>query len=95
LREEAHVLWLEDGDQSIRGELNAGTSTTEPPFRQLGGGFVGFRTRNNYRSPETIARYIQRVLPFDFGPANPLPGLGVGLSTYKEPEEQANALRQP
>jgi hypothetical protein len=28
--------------------------------------FVDFRARADYRSPEAIARDIQRVLPFDF-----------------------------
>jgi DNA helicase IV len=51
-----------------------------------------FRARANYRSPETIARYIQRVLPYDFVPSNPLPGLGVGVATYKVPEDQSKRV---
>jgi hypothetical protein len=61
-------------------------------YEKLAPNFIGFRTRANYRSPETIARYILRVLPFDFLPCNPLPGLGVGVVTYKEAKEQSKRV---
>jgi superfamily I DNA and RNA helicase len=70
----------------------AKSSASEPAYNSLSGQFVGFRARANYRSPETIARYILRVLPFDFVPANPTPGLGVGVATYKEPEDQGKLV---
>lgn len=82
LKPDADLLWLDDPDQAIRLE-KANNSSCEPAYKSLASSFVGFRARNNYRSPETIARYIQRVLPFDFLPSNPLPGLGVGVATYE------------
>jgi len=81
---DADILWLEDPDQAIRLDK----AIDEPAYKSLASQFVSFRARANYRSPETIARYIQRVLPFDFSPSNPLPGLGVGVSSYKAPEDQ-------
>ena len=91
LKPDADILWLEDPDQAIRLD-KANDSASEPAYKSLGSQFVGFRARANYRSPETIARYIQRVLPFDFLPSNPLPGLGVGVVTYKAPEDQSKRV---
>ena len=91
LKPDADLLWLEDLDQSIRLD-RANNSTSEPAHERLAPNFIGFRTRANYRSPETIARYILRVLPFDFLPCNPLPGLGVGVATYKEAGEQSKRV---
>jgi UvrD-like helicase C-terminal domain/AAA domain/Nuclease-related domain len=91
LKPDADLLWLEDLDQSIRPDL-ANNSTSEPAYERLAPNFIGFHTRANYRSPETIARYIQRVLPFDFLPCNPLPGLGVGVAIYKDAGEQSKRV---
>jgi hypothetical protein len=91
LKPDADLLWLEDPDQAIRfGNLS--DSHLASAYAKLAPQFVGFRARANYRSPESIARYIQRVLSFDFQPSNPLPGLGVGLTTYKDPEEQVKRV---
>ena len=91
LKPDADLLWLEDADQAIR--LDRGNnSTSEPAYEKLTPQFVGFRARANYRSPETIARYILRVLPFEFLPSNPLPGLGVGVATYTEVGEQSKRV---
>jgi hypothetical protein len=77
LREGHEALWLEDRDQNLRGR---------PPVAL--DGFVGYRARRNYRSPDSIARFIRRTLPFTFECANDLPGLGVGVTTYLRPAEQ-------
>ena len=78
LRDRASILTLEDPNQNIRGTEPA------PPA-----GFIGYRSLLNYRTPETIARFIQQALPeFPFTCANDLPGLGVGVATYDEPAEQ-------
>jgi superfamily I DNA and RNA helicase len=87
LKADADLVWLDDPDQAIRFE-KANDSASEPTYNGLAPHFIGFRARANYRSPETIARYIQRVLPFDFLPSNPLLGLGVGVTTYKAPQDQ-------
>ena len=77
LRDGHETLWLEDRDQNLR---------DRPPV--VLDGFVGYRARRNYRSPDSIARFIRRTLPFTFERANDLPGLGVGVTTYSRPAEQ-------
>ena len=91
LKPDSDLLWLEDPDQSIRLD-RANNSTSGPAYEKLSSQFISFRARANFRSPETIARYIQRVLLFDFLPSNPLPGLGVGVTTYKEAGEQSKRV---
>ena len=70
-------MWLEDPDQNLRDQ--------RPVVLP---GFVGYRARTNYRSPQSIARVIQRALPFEFDAVNELPGLGVGVTPYDTPGEQ-------
>jgi hypothetical protein len=77
LRKDAGILWLQDESQNIRG--GGGVELT---------GFVRYRCLANHRSPESIARFIQRHSPFPFECANSLPGLGVGVSRYDELEDQ-------
>jgi hypothetical protein len=77
LREGHETLWLEDRDQNLR---------ERPPVAL--DGFVGYRARRNYRSPDSIARFIRRTLPFKFECANDLPGLGVGVTAYSRPADQ-------
>ena len=76
-RDDADILWLEDPDQGIH--------RNEPVTLE---GFVGFNIRCNYRSPGTIARFIDRALPFDFEQANGLPGLDVGVEVYEDASHQ-------
>lgn len=71
------ALWLEDRDQNLR---------DQPPVTL--DGFVGYRARRNYRSPDSIARFIRRTLPFKFECANDLPGLGVGVTPHAASSEQ-------
>jgi superfamily I DNA and RNA helicase len=82
-RGEPDILWLEDQDQGIRGK--------DPVELD---GFVGYRASANYRSPESIARFIQKVVPFEFECANDLPGLGVTVHRYKDEEEQSKIVGQ-
>jgi len=77
LREPHDVLWLEDPDQNLRDQ--------RPVVLP---GFVGYRAQMTYRSPQSIARFIQRALPFEFEAVNELPGLGVGVTQYDAPGEQ-------
>jgi hypothetical protein len=77
LREGHKTLWLEDQDQNLR---------EQPPVALEG--FIGYRARRNYRSPDSIARFIGRTLPFTFECANDLPGLGVGVTPYADTAEQ-------
>jgi hypothetical protein len=78
LKDGAGILLLEDPNQNVRG------MTTSLPS-----GFVGYRSLLNYRSPESIAQFIQRTLPdFEFTCANDLPGLGAEVVSYEDPSEQ-------
>ncbi len=77
LRESANILWLEDGDQNLQ---------DKPPI--LLDGFVRYSSRINYRSPESIARFIRNTLPVPFEQGNDLPGLGVAVHSYKDTNEQ-------
>jgi superfamily I DNA and RNA helicase len=72
-------LWLDDPDQSIQYGM-------EPDKAQWPRtGWTGFRARANYRSPASIARFLQRLLPeFEFVNANPLPGLGIGVTEVED-----------
>jgi len=81
LSADGRILWLDDPDQNL---LN------KPPLTLPG--FTRLHLRQNYRSPYGIARFMRQHLPFDFEPANPLPGLGVGVHTYQKPEDQATSL---
>jgi hypothetical protein len=81
LRDDQEILWLEDQDQNLR---------DQPPV--VLDGFVGYRARRNYRSPESIARFIRRTLPFKFEGANDLPGLGVGVTPYSKAADQPTAV---
>jgi len=75
----AELLWLEDADQNLR----------RVPLVRLDG-FVAYRARVNYRSPRSIAEFVRRALPrFDIEVGSDLPGLGVGVASYREPAEQS------
>ena len=73
----AEILWLEDADQNIYGK--------EPVSLP---GFTGYRADTNFRSPESIATLFRDVLPFRFEVGNDLPGLGVSVHAYDDPEDQ-------
>jgi len=75
------VLWLEDADQNLQGK---GAVRLDH--------FVGYRSRANYRSPASVARFIRRTLPFEFEGANDLPGRGVGVTRYDDAQEQARLV---
>ena len=78
----AAIVWLEDADQAIRYGLGPRDALDERLE-----GFVGYRTRANFRSPLLVADAIRDRLPmFEFEAANPLPGLGVGH--HAEPVEK-------
>jgi hypothetical protein len=77
LTEQASVLWLEDPMQSLFMKKNIRMP-----------GYVTYRESANFRTPRSIAEFVKDALDVDFENRNPLPGLGVTLHAYKEPEEQ-------
>ena len=77
LRDDANILWLEDGDQNLQEKLPVSLD-----------GFVRYNSMINYRSPESIARFIKDTLSFPFEQGNDLPGLGVVVHGYKDAGEQ-------
>jgi len=81
LSTDASVLWLEDEGQNLYGKQ-------APPLD----GFVRYRDSRNFRTPTSIARFIQRILAVDFEPANPLPGLGVAVHAYEKPADQGPVI---
>jgi hypothetical protein len=81
LRDHHDILWLEDPDQNLH-DLQAVRLD----------GFVRYRARTNYRSPASVAQFIRRVLPFEFEPANDLPGRSVRVTAYDEPGEQVKLV---
>lgn len=87
LREAPAIYWFEDEDQDIRHRA-ARDARVEQQFRELG--FAGFRTRCNYRTPRSIAAFINEALPeFAFEALSPLPGLGVGVHRREPGEDLA------
>ncbi|WP_300974481.1 ATP-binding domain-containing protein [Sphingomonas sp. LHG3406-1] len=80
-------LWLDDPDQAIQ----YGTSPDSEAWPR--GGWTGFRAKSNFRTPASIARFLQRLLPgFEFLNANPLPGLGVGITEVPGKSEVSAAV---
>jgi hypothetical protein len=77
LKPDAAILWLEDPLQNLR--------RTRPVNLP---GFATYREPANFRSPQSIGRFIKRALEVDFEQRNPLPGLGVLVHTYDDPQNQ-------
>jgi AAA domain len=63
LPEDGDIIWLEDENQRLY---------STPPVTAAG--FVMWRCRDNYRSPQRIARFLQAALPVPFVARNPLHG---------------------
>jgi hypothetical protein len=83
VKDGAGVLWLQDEDQKIRKDGEGDVGLLD---------FVGYRCRTNYRTPESIARFMMRYSPYSFECANDLPGLGVGVHRYKKADEQSKIV---
>jgi hypothetical protein len=84
---ESDRLWLDDPDQTIR----QGVVPSKEGFPLSG--WTGYRTKCNYRSPRSVARYIKDLLPkFEFDAANPLPGAGVGVTRMSDKSATAGAV---
>ncbi|MBF0159752.1 MAG: NERD domain-containing protein [Magnetococcales bacterium] len=80
----ADLIWIEDPLQNLMDRSAV----------QLPEATVRYHSLVNFRSPYTISEYIQRILQLPLIPANPLPGLGVGLSGYDVPEQQPDRVNR-
>ena len=60
----------------------------ERPVKHVTAGTSG----ENYRSSDSIARFLSRTLPFELEPANPLPGLGYGVTPYADAADQPKLI---
>jgi hypothetical protein len=81
MTDDADILWLEDPVQNLRetSPINADD-------------FVVYNARENYRTPASIAQFIQETMPFEFKAGNDLPGMGVKVHTYDDPEQQKETV---
>ncbi len=86
LHDNANILWLEDRDQNLYGKPRVSLDDFAV------GQFVGYHYQVNYRSPESIARFILQTLPFEFEQGNNRLGLGVKIHAYNEAEEQSGIV---
>jgi hypothetical protein len=83
----AERIWLDDPDQSIQYGRDPSSASWPPEA------WTGYRARCNYRSPASVSAYIKQLLPeFTFEAANPMPGLGVGVSSVTAPEQTPHAV---
>ncbi|MDX2141844.1 MAG: NERD domain-containing protein [Rhodospirillaceae bacterium] len=83
LKPSSECLWLEDADQNV---------FARPPLKLES--FVTFHARKNYRTPQSIARYIKRALGTEFDCAARLEGLGVGEHQCENLEAQSRQVAQ-
>ena len=81
INDDADILWLEDTDQNIYSKPKVTLDD-----------FVGYRCPVNYRTPESIARFMRNMLPFEFDFGNELPGLGVGVYGYDKDIDQIKVV---
>jgi superfamily I DNA and RNA helicase len=81
LPDDAAIVWLEDPRQNLY---------QKPPVELEG--FVTYEAKTNYRTPQSIARFIDEVMDIDCRWPNDLPGMGVGVHGYEEEEEQVKIV---
>lgn len=83
MKDDFKCLWLEDRDQSLR--------SAPPAVPQ---GFVKYTCRENFRTPQKIAQFIDKTLGKDIVWRNPLPGIEPVVTHYKNKEEQVLLLAE-
>jgi len=79
---DARILCFEDAHQDLYGR----------PGVPLGGGGAVYRSRAVFRTPQRIARFIDRLLEPDVDWRSPYRGLPVQVHTYTEEEEQLELI---
>lgn len=71
------LLWLEDPAQNLRDTPAIGAPTT-----------VTFHANKSFRTPSSIAEFVAETHAIDYQSASPLPGMGVGVHPYRDPDAQ-------
>lgn len=82
LREDYDLIWFEDPYQNLRG-----TRSIKVPAD------VTYRANISYRTPPSIAEFIAKTHGLEFRSAINVPGMGVGVTSYEEPQDQVKLLR--
>ena len=83
LVENADVLWLEDDEQDLFGQPSVALD-----------GFVSYESRDNWRTPQSVARLIEQWFPGRAVYRNPLPGLPCEVIQCQEEQEQPARLEE-
>jgi hypothetical protein len=81
--EDSDIVWLEDQGQNL---------TRKKPVELEG--FVTYHSQVNYRTPQSISKYIHEKLELDFECGNDLPGLGVKEHRLKNTQDKELFLDQ-
>lgn len=81
MADDFRCLWLEDVDQSLQGN--------EPVTLE---DFVHFTSRDNFRTPQRIARFIDRLLDKNVTWRNALPGYTPRINLYDNADDQRRLL---
>ena len=81
MADDFRCLWLEDVDQSLQGN--------EPVTLD---GFVRFISQDNFRTPQRIARFIDRLLDKNVTWRNALPGYTPRINLYADRDAQRRLL---
>ena len=83
MKEDFKCLWLEDREQCLI-----------PKPCAVPQGFVKYTCRDNFRTPQKIAQFIDKTLGKDIIWRNPLPGLAPVVSPYESEAEQVDLLAE-
>ena len=83
---------FEDLDQSIRLGTKTNNSVSEPAYKSLASQFVDSALGLTTVHLRQLHVTSSECCPLIFLPSNPLAGLGVGIATYKAPEDQSKRV---
>ncbi len=83
LKDNGGILWLDDPLQNIYGKRTVELDR-----------FVHYSCNKNYRTPQSIADFIQNMLGVEFDSENELSGLGVGMNSVQSAELQIGKVAE-
>ena len=85
MKDNFKCLWLEDRDQALQGQESIVPSDE---------GFVTYTCRENFRTPQKIAEFIDQELGKDIDWRNRLPGVEPTVRRYSDQEHQLKLLAE-